>query len=93
MLSFIEPISEGLNPMSMMRTTCRLVKMNSLSYFEPIRRGVRKSSLICKFVMQHFQRLVKIGSTSEHFMIMNQSEIVLKGQVPRGLKTYYCSAG
>ena len=37
-----------------MRTTCRLLKMNILSYIEPIRRGVRKNSLMCKFVNATF---------------------------------------
>ena len=36
-----------LNPM---RTTCQLVKMNILSFIEPIRERVRKNGLICKFV-------------------------------------------
>ena len=52
-----------------MRTTIRLVKMNIVSFIEPIRVGVRKNSLICKFSMLHFQSHIMIGLTNEHFMI------------------------
>ncbi len=40
-------IRSTFNPM---RTTCRLVKRNSQAYFGLIRRGLRKNSLMCKFV-------------------------------------------
>ncbi len=47
-----------LNPM---RTTCQSVNMNILAFIEPIREGVRKNNLMCKFVVQHFQRFFIIG--------------------------------
>ena len=40
-----------------MRTTCWLVKINILSFIEPISEGVSKNSLLWKFVMQHFLSL------------------------------------
>ncbi len=40
-----------------------------LSFIEPIREGVRKSSLMCKFLMNIFQSHIIIGWTCEHFMI------------------------
>ena len=39
----------------------QLVKMNILLFIELIREGVRKNSLMCKLMMQHFQRLIMIG--------------------------------
>ena len=48
-----------------MSATCWLVKLNTLSFIEPIREGVRKNSLMYKFVMNYFQRLIIIGLTNE----------------------------
>ncbi len=49
---------QSFNPI---RTTCRLVRWYFLPYIEPIREGVRKSSLMCKFLVLHFQSFVMIG--------------------------------
>ena len=70
-----------LNPM---RTTCRLVKRNILWFIEPIREGVRKNSLICKFSMLHFESLIMIDLTNEHFMIWTNQEFVLEGYLVQG---------
>ncbi len=47
-----------LNPM---RTTCWLVKETVLSFIKPMREGVRKSSLMWKFLVQHVQSFIIIG--------------------------------
>ncbi len=49
-----------------MRTTSRLVKMNILSFIEPIREGVRQNSLIWKLLMLQFESLIMIGLTNDH---------------------------
>ena len=48
-------------PVTSLRTTCRLVKTNILSFIEPIRKGVRKNILMYKFVIQPVQSLIIIG--------------------------------
>ncbi len=40
-----------------------------ISLIDPIRMGVRKNSVICKFEIHHFQNLILIGLTNEHFVI------------------------
>ncbi len=57
----------SLNPV---RTTCQLVKMSIQAYIEQIREGVRKNSLICKFLMLCYQSFIMIGLTNEHVMIL-----------------------
>ena len=52
-----------------MRTSSQLVKLNVLAFIEPIRDGVQRNNLMCKFVMQHFQRLIVIDLTYKHFII------------------------
>ncbi len=59
----------GLDFLNPLRTTCRLVKRNIISFSKPIREGVRKNSLIYKLVMLHCQSFMIIGLTSDHFMI------------------------
>ena len=44
-----------------MRNLGWLGKINILSSIEPIREGVRKNNLTCKFVMQHFQSPITNG--------------------------------
>ncbi len=69
-------------------TTCWLVKDNTLSPIEPIRKGVRKNSLKCKFVIQQFISLILLAN--EYFTIVNWSEIILDGPaVHRMLKAHY----
>ena len=46
--------------MCSMRADYRLVRMNVLSFIEPIKDDVRKNSLMCKFVV-HFQSCILIG--------------------------------
>ncbi len=60
---------------NLMRTTCRLVKMNILSHIDPIRESVRKNSLISKFVIHCCQSLILIGWTSKHFMIVTNQKV------------------
>ncbi len=55
-----------INPM---RTTCWLVKTNIPLSIEPIRGCILKNSLMCKFVVLHFQSLILIGLTSAQFII------------------------
>ena len=83
---YIKSHSLLVNPM---RTTCRLVKMNILALFEPITEGVRKNTLICKFMVQYFQRLDIIGRTSEHSWYEPFRNGVKRPVVPRGL-IYWC---
>ncbi len=72
-----------INPM---RTTSRLVKINIVSFIEPIREGVRKNSLICKFLMLHFQSRIMIGLTNEHFMIRTNQNSHWKAGSAQGVK-------
>ncbi len=73
-----------LNPM---RTTCRLVKMNILSFIESIREGVRNNSLICKLLMLHIESLIMIGLKNDHFMIWtNQNSCYTAGSA-QGVKS------
>ncbi len=69
-----------LNKFNPMRTTCWLVKRNSLSYFELIRRGVRNNSLMCKFVSATFLKPYHNWLHKWTFQDMDQSEMVLEGQ-------------
>ncbi len=68
-----------VNPM---RTTCRLVKRSSRSYFElpVIRRGVSKNSLMCKFVHATFLKPYHSWLHKWTFLDMNQSEMLLEGR-------------
>ncbi len=50
--------SHEVNPM---RTTCRLVKWYTPPCIKPIREEVRKISLMCKFLVLHFQSFLMIG--------------------------------
>ena len=61
-----------LNPM---RTTCRMVKMSIQAYIQPIRKHVRKNSLICKFLMLCYQSYIMIGLTNENFMIFTNQKV------------------
>ncbi len=61
-----------------MRTTCRLVKMRTLPYIEPITQDVTKNSLMCKFVMSHCQSLIMIGLRNQHFMILTNHKLCKK---------------
>ncbi len=56
------------------RTTCRLVRWNVVSFIEPMRESVRKNSLMCKFVMLNCQSLILISLTIEHFMTLTNQK-------------------
>ncbi len=71
---------KGQGSFNPMRTTCWLVKMNILSYIEPIRRGVKKNSLMCKFVHATFLKPYHDWLHKWAFQEMNQSEMVFEGQ-------------
>ena len=61
-----------------MRTTCWLVKRNILSLIEPIRKGVRKYCLMCKFEMHNCQlkKLYHGWLSKWSFPDISQSEIL-----------------
>ncbi len=71
-----------------MRTTSRLVKWNVVSFIEPIREGVRKKSLMYKFVMFNCQSLILIGLTNELFMTLTNQKLCLKAGRAQGVKAY-----
>ncbi len=75
--------SNELNPM---RTTCQLVKNNISAFIEPIKDGVRKTSLICKFVVQHFLSLVMIGLTNVYFKISTNQTLCKTTSRAQGVK-------
>ncbi len=70
--------TEGHSSFNSKSTTYRLVKINIVSYIEPIREGVRKNSLICKFVNASFWTTYHNWPQKKWtFHEMNQSEMVL----------------
>ena len=64
----------------------------NLSFIGPIRAGVRKNSLVCKFVMLHFHSHAMIGLTNVHFMITNQT-LPLKASSTQGVKEHSENSG
>ncbi len=75
-----------------MRTTCWLVKRYTPPYIEPIREGVRKICLMCKFVKLHFQSFVMIGWTSEQFMIWTNQKWCSKASSAQGVNVWITTA-
>ncbi len=79
------PNNKGQSVLTCLRTTCQLVKMHIIWFAQPIREEVR-TSLMCKFVIPHLQRLILIGLTNENSMIWaNQIYGIRKPVVPRRL--------
>ena len=59
--------------------SCCLVvgkKKNVLFFLRPIRKGVRKYCAVKSFRCKIFKSLIIIGSTNEHFIAINQSQIM-----------------
>ncbi len=50
------------------------------NHIEPIREGVKKYSLMHKFVVWHFQSCIMIGLKNEEFMNLINQKIMLEGQ-------------
>ncbi len=57
-----------------MRTTCRLVKLNILPFIEPIRKSVKKNSLIWKFLDTTLSKPSNDWTKKWRFHYLNQSD-------------------
>ena len=70
---FVTQLARGR--VNLMRTTCQLVKMNIISFTEPIRESLQKNNLISKLVMHYLKSFIVIGCTNSDLVVVTNQKL------------------